>query len=120
MLTDLLVDIGGISRAFVALGLFLAQFAARHLYRAALIKDLFMVQEDSKPLHPSVTNYNKRAEKKQSKSGSQLMDNTVLAKQVANAKNSFLDKRTKRSSLVSAVVSDDDEPPRNVNNFEGQ
>lgn len=43
MLTDLLVDIGGISRAFVTVGLVIAHFAALHLYRAALIKDLFMV-----------------------------------------------------------------------------
>lgn len=61
MLTDLLVDIGGISRAFVTVGLFCANFAGLHLYRTALIKDLFMEQDRTRPPHPSHTNYMKRA-----------------------------------------------------------
>ena len=47
-ITDLLIDIGGISRAMYTIGLFLAHFAAMHLYKAALVKDLFMVQDASK------------------------------------------------------------------------
>lgn len=41
-MTDLLIDIGGISRAIVVSGLFLTHFAAFNLYKAALIEALFM------------------------------------------------------------------------------
>ena len=53
MLTDLLIDIGGISRAFIISGLIVSTFAAVHLYKAALIKDLFMVQVESRDPHPT-------------------------------------------------------------------
>ena len=42
-LTDLLIDIGGISRAVVTIGLFLTHFAALHLFKAALVQNLFMM-----------------------------------------------------------------------------
>jgi len=57
MITDLLIDIGGISRAFFVSGLLISHFAAKHLYKAALIKDLFMVQDPTLDPHPSFTKH---------------------------------------------------------------
>ena len=67
MLTDLLIDIGGISRAFIIAGLIVAHFAAIHLYKAALIKDLFMVQVESREPHPTFQSFEemKKKEKKE-------------------------------------------------------
>ena len=57
MLTDLLIDIGGISRAFLLTGLIVSSFAAVHLYKAALIKDLFMVQTEDREPHPTFKSF---------------------------------------------------------------
>lgn len=51
-LTDLLIDIGGISRAIVISGLVLTHFVAKNLYKAALVQELFMVQERDSKVHP--------------------------------------------------------------------
>ena len=48
MLTEWLIDIGGISKAMYFAGLVLAHFFAERLYRAALMKDIFLVQENVK------------------------------------------------------------------------
>ena len=42
-LTDLAVEIGGLSRAVYAAGLIFAHYVALQLYRTAVVKDLFMV-----------------------------------------------------------------------------
>ena len=41
-LTNLLIDLGGISRSFYILGMVCAHFVSKVLYRKALIEDLFM------------------------------------------------------------------------------
>ena len=75
-LTNLLIEIGGISRAFFSFGLILAHFAALHLYRASLIEDLFMVQDESATPHPSYTNHIKKT-KKQFKEGGEKETNAL-------------------------------------------
>ena len=57
MLTDLLIDIGGISRAFIISGLIASSLAAVHLYKAALIKDLFMLQTEAREPHPTFKSF---------------------------------------------------------------
>ena len=49
MITEWLIDMGGISRAIYFLGLIIAHFFALRMYKAALIQDIFMVQGKSKP-----------------------------------------------------------------------
>ena len=71
-MTDLLIEIGGISRAFFAIGLALAHFAASHLYKAALIKDLFMVQDDSASPHPAFETFMKNLPNKDDPNSPQL------------------------------------------------
>ena len=44
-ITDLLIEIGGISRALIVGGIIATGFAAKYFYRAALVQDLFMEQE---------------------------------------------------------------------------
>ena len=61
-LTALLIDLGGISRAFYTGGFILAHFIAKHLYKAALISDLFMVQEEGKKPHPTYEPFITRAD----------------------------------------------------------
>ena len=53
MVTNLLIEIGGISRAFVKFGMIVAHLTAFYLYKAALIKDLFLVEAESKEPHPA-------------------------------------------------------------------
>ena len=57
MLTSLLIEIGGISRAFVKFGMIVAHLTAYHLYKTALIKDLFLVQSESKEPHPAYKSF---------------------------------------------------------------
>ena len=47
MLTNWLIDMGGISKAIYFGGLILAHFVASRMYKAALIQTLFMVQDKS-------------------------------------------------------------------------
>ena len=53
MVTNLLIEIGGISRAFVKFGMIVAHLTAFYLYKAALIQDLFLVEAESKEPHPA-------------------------------------------------------------------
>ena len=43
MLTDLVIDISGISRALYFAGLVASNLVAIYLYKVALVRDLFMV-----------------------------------------------------------------------------
>ena len=47
MLTDLIIDVSGISRALYFVCLVASNFVAIYLYKVALVRDLFMVQEES-------------------------------------------------------------------------
>ena len=46
MLTNWLIDVGGISKALYFGGLMIAHFVALRAYKAALIGDVFMVQAE--------------------------------------------------------------------------
>ena len=48
MLTNWLIDIGGISKALYFGGLIISHFVALRAYKAALIGDVFMVQQEDK------------------------------------------------------------------------
>ena len=52
-MVNVLAEVGGISRTLFAGGYVIAHFVAMHLYRAALIDDLFLVQEPSCEPHPN-------------------------------------------------------------------
>ena len=47
MLTDWLIDMGGISKALYFGGLIIAHFVALRLYKAALMQDIYLVQNKS-------------------------------------------------------------------------
>ena len=48
MLTNWLIDMGGISKALYFGGLMISHFVALRAYKAALIGDVFMVQTEDK------------------------------------------------------------------------
>ena len=60
-LTDLLIDIGGISRAVVTIGLFLTHFTALHLFKASLVQNLFMMQQEDHQPHPKYLQFLKES-----------------------------------------------------------
>ena len=50
MLTNWLIDVGGISKALYFGGMVISHFVALRAYKAALIGDVLMVQEDKETL----------------------------------------------------------------------